>query len=147
MSTALALFIVLPLAGGGTADIEAHRSEARRQLPRQFARIATAARSLADQATGYDETCGGFTPPRSCATRVGPLRRRALDLRARIDAVEDAGRQGWLLPGEVSALRRQAMDDESWYRTIQLVERWRTAEPPLGTPSTAGSGSGRRRRR
>jgi hypothetical protein len=147
MTAAGLVFIVLAQTGAGATDVEVLQRNARRQLTREFARIATQARRFSEQAAAHEEACGGLEPPRSCGTRVSTLRRRAADLRAQIDAAEDAGRQGWLIPGEVRALRRQAIDDIAWDATLLLVERWRNATPPLGELATRPSRGGRSRRR
>lgn len=133
-----ALCVVALLGAAGPRDeVEALRSQARRQMAAAYRRIAAHGPRFIEDAALYDRTCHNVRPvPRTCRAQHARLRARAAALVVEMDAAEDIGRRGWLAPGEAREIARgQGLDDLPGQLAGVMAEPVPSVMPPESTVS------------
>jgi hypothetical protein len=125
-------------------DVDALRSQARRQVAAAYGRTLAHGRRFAEQAALYDRTCRTVTPvPRACRAQQVRLRAEATALAGQMEAAEEIARRGWLEPGEAREIARRQGLDEALPQQIARV----MAEPAPSVPERETKISRRRPRR
>lgn len=110
-------------------EVDATRATARRRLEESYENIAATAWSFVEavrEFRGCAEKHPGDLLTARCASLPNIMGKLAMSIAASMEDAEDAARQGWLVPGDVRAMReRYGMSSSFWDELVRLVHQHR----------------------